>query len=74
MPDEVMHAGGEWWARVKGPKGVGEPIAGEDLVGGEKMADPQARSEFSPELSLSALRWVGPEESRSDPILWRSLN
>jgi len=47
VPAEVMHAGGEWWKRVKGPKG-GEPIAGEELVGGEKMADPDGRSASSP--------------------------
>lgn len=47
VPDEVMHAGGDWWKRVKGPKG-GEPIAGEELVGGEKMADPEGRSPSLP--------------------------
>lgn len=43
VPAEVMHAGGDWWKRVKGPKG-GEPLAGEELVGGEKMADPEGKS------------------------------
>lgn len=63
VPAEVMHAGGEWWKRVKGPKG-GEPLAGEELVGGEKMADPDGRSAFT-YLACFPSQLATPVEARS---------